>query len=97
MKIAFVIFPVILHRAFAWGTRGHRAVATIAFRHLSPSAQITLRPLDEKAFVEASLWADTIETDEDMHFVHFRTDNTGQYIPYSELVIVGMEGPVGAL
>jgi hypothetical protein len=50
------------------------------------------RGLDEKGFVEASLWADTIDIDEDLHFVHMRTDEHNHFIPYEELVDCGHGG-----
>lgn len=70
--------------AFAWGPLGHRTVAGLADRQLSPAAraqvEALLKPDNERTLVDVATWADDLRDDDAdlyrktgrLHFVNFR-------------------------
>ncbi len=66
----------------AWGSQGHRLVASIAADRLTPAARIEVRRLlDGRSLADVSSWADTIRSDQQQtygwHFLNIPADAAG--------------------
>jgi hypothetical protein len=67
----------------AWGSTGHRSIALVAERHLSPEARATIdRLLDGESMAAVSTWADEIKSERrwdfasPWHYVNIEDDET---------------------
>jgi hypothetical protein len=59
-----LILPLIPMPLFAWGVTGHRIVAEIAYRHLTPKAQKAVAAiLGRESMAMVSTWPDFIKSD----------------------------------
>ena len=58
-QISFIVFIAISASLISWGYKGHRAVATIAQKHLSPMvAHLVTEYLKGESMGQVSTWAD---------------------------------------
>ena len=84
IKIFSVVLGLVLSQwAYSYGDTGHKAVASIAWEHLTPFAKQKAERIlgsGKQKFVEASVWADHIKSDErfnylkPMHYVNLPKD-----------------------
>lgn len=77
IAMAFIASAVLSSEAAAWGARGHRTVADIAFERLSPSARKQTEALigpGKSAFVAVSTWADATSSMEPKLWRHHLVD-----------------------
>lgn len=78
--LRFALLAVLLlpARAVAWGGEGHRILCGVAYQRLTPEARVMATRLlgsgDEKVFVDACVWADSVRDDRpetyNYHFIN---------------------------
>ena len=68
--VAALIFVMAVgNSAFAYGPTGHRVVAELAFRHMTPEARAAVEAiLGDELMVEASTWPDEMRSSPDPFF-----------------------------
>jgi len=73
MKIFLSVFLICISQfVFAFGDLGHKMVAKAAWQQLTPYAKQNIERIlgvGESAFVEASVWADEIKSNEDFNYL----------------------------
>src|SRR5215213_2569277 len=62
--VATLLLLTLPHSAYAWGPTGHRVVAEIAQRHLTPAAQAKVSSLlDGRTLADVANWPDELRSD----------------------------------
>jgi hypothetical protein len=62
--VATLLLPTMPLSANAWGPTGHRVVAEIAQRHLTPAAQARVSTLlDGRTLADVANWPDDLRSD----------------------------------
>ncbi len=73
MKLFLSLFLIFISQCvWAFGDLGHKMVAKAAWQQLTPYAKQNVERIlgvGEKAFVEASVWADEIKSNEDFNYL----------------------------
>lgn len=79
--VATLLLLTLPTSAFAWGPTGHRVVAEIAQRHLTPAAQIKVSQLlDGRTLADVANWPDELRSDprfDKYRPLHFATVKDG--------------------
>ena len=79
--VATFLLLILAPSAFAWGPTGHRVVAEIAQRHLTPAAQAKVsRLLDGRTLADVANWPDDLRSDprfDKYKILHFATVKDG--------------------
>jgi hypothetical protein len=71
-KILFVLFLICSQSVLAFSDLGHKMVAAAAWQQLTPFAKQTVERLlgsGEANFIEASVWADRIKSNEEFNYL----------------------------
>lgn len=90
-----VLAALFVAPALAWGPLGHRVVAELAQRHLSPAAEAEvvrlLAPEHTRSLADIASWADQMQNDPAMaalwkqtrgqHYVNFHGGRSCDYVP----------------
>jgi len=67
----FLIVPLFISQAMAWGQTGHRVVGLVAQEHLSKKAQKkVMQVLENNSLAEVSNWMDDIKSDAAYNHTH---------------------------
>src|ERR1700678_2683772 len=83
LTVFFTLLLLVSHpQAFAWGSRGHRIIADIAWDHLNETTRERLRPfLGDNDLASIATWADDIRSGRPetgpWHFVDIPPDRGG--------------------
>jgi hypothetical protein len=81
------------HGAFAWGVEGHRIVAEIAQRHLTPTARARVEELlGSQSLPRVSTWADEVRSNHSYDYMktwHYTSVEDGQHYAQSEKAATG--------
>ena len=79
--VATLLLLTLPSSAFAWGPTGHRVVAEIAQRHLTPAAQAKVsKLLDGRTLADVANWPDELRSDprfDKYRPIHFATVKDG--------------------
>lgn len=79
--VATLLLLTVTSSAYAWGPTGHRVVAEIAQRHLTPAAQAKVsRLLDGRTLADVANWPDELRSDprfDKYKPLHFATVKNG--------------------
>ena len=79
--VATLLLLTLTPSAFAWGPTGHRVVAEIAQRHLTPAAQSKVSQLlDGRTLADVANWPDDLRSDpryDKYKLLHFATVKNG--------------------
>jgi hypothetical protein len=83
LRIALLTLMLSPSFAFGWGGEGHRTVCGVAWQRLTPEgrsfANRLLGSTDQKSFVDACVWADSVRADRpDTYNYHFINIPAGQ-------------------
>src|SRR5262245_40425688 len=81
--VATLLLLTLTPSAYAWGPTGHRVVAEIAQRHLTPAAQAKVaRILEGRTLADVANWPDDLRSDprfDKYKPLHFATVENGSY------------------
>src|SRR5678815_5488164 len=79
--VASLLLLTLTPSAYAWGPTGHRVVAEIAQRHLTPAAQAKVSSLlDGRTLADVANWPDDLRSDprfDKYKLLHFATVKDG--------------------
>ena len=79
--VATLLLLTLTPSAFAWGPTGHRVVAEIAQRHLTPAAQTKVsKLLDGRTLADVANWPDDLRSDtryDKYKVLHYATVKNG--------------------
>ena len=72
-KLLFVVFLMFSQSLLAYSDLGHKMVAAAAWQNLTPFAKQSVERLlgvGEHKFIEASVWADQIKSNESFNYLN---------------------------